>query len=561
MPRLLVAVVVAGLLASCTDDRESPAGTSSSQVRNDCPRTIDDALAAWEEAGFSGTVTITTAGEPDCLAGYGVADRAAGTPNSSDTVFAIGSVSKAFTATAIFALVDDGTLSLDDHAGDLVTDLTGPVADTTVEQLLVHTSGLTGSHGTDHAPLSRADAVAAIAGLDLAFEPGSDFLYSNAGYTLLAIIVEEISRTDYRDYMASRVLSMPGGSVAGGFWDGDPAAPGPRAVGELEDGSTGEMGDFAGPHWALTGNGDLAMTTEQLATWTHDLFTGGRLSPDGLDALAHPRFDHDAGQSEAAGWVVFDQSIFGESALASAGGGGDVGHDVVVAWLPESERVVAIASNTAEVTAEDLLQAIAPAVVAGEALPTPSGSTSGEVDPAGRAAAEGTYTLETGGELEVRAAGDGLEVAATGADAVAALSPPTDPDEVTEHEAAVLALLAGETEAGREELEILEDDLGPIDDVELAGTITEGGELRSYVTLTTPDGTTLVWYALDEAGGIAAVEITDAPPTFSLVASGEGGYRLDDPAGRGPDVTVTFDDGVATITGSDATTVARRSGG
>jgi CubicO group peptidase (beta-lactamase class C family) len=557
-----------GTDGSGTDDDASAQAAVDAQGAGgagSCTPELDEAFTAWAQVGFSGTVAISTRGEFDCLAAYGTADAAAGTPNTVATVFAIGSVSKAVTAAAVFALVDDGALALSDRAGDLVPGLGGPVAGVTVEQLLLHTSGLTGDHGEDHQPLDREAAVAAIGGLGQAFAPGTAYLYSNAGYTLLAVIVEEVSGVGYREFMASRVLTLPGGTVAGGFWDGDPAAAGPRAIGVLDDGGRGQAGDFPGPHWALAGNGDLAMTARDLAAWTHALFTGRVVSPDAAAALAAPTFDHGDGTAETPGWVALDASAFGEPVVASSGGGGDTGHNAVVAWLPDSERVIALASNTPEVTAEDLVQAVGPALVAGDELPRPDGP-SGDVDPAEMAALEGTYSLSTGGRFEVAAHEDGLAVTAAGPGAVSALFPLPDgvtPDDAAAHEARVEELLAGDTEEGREELAALEADFGPIGDIELVGTIVDGGELRTYVTVTAGGEPLIGWYALDEAGGIAAVDVGDRGPTLVVAPAGDGAFRPVDPtggAGAGGEVTIGFGDGRLTVTGPAGSTDARLSG-
>ncbi len=559
---IAILLTAAALVAGCgTDAPDAPGARSPAPV---CDAELDRAFRAWADAGFSGSVAVTTGGEPDCVAAYGPADRDADRPNTVDTVFAIGSVSKAFTAAAVLDLVDAGRLTLSDRAGDLVPGLTGPAAGVTVEQLLLHTSGLTGSHGQDHEPLSRATAVAAIGRLGLAFEPGSDFLYSNAGYTLLALVVEAASGRPYRDQLAAEILPLPGGDVAGGFWDGEPAAPGPRAVGYGDAGPTDEMGDFGGPHWALAGNGDLAMTMGELADWTHALFTGRIVGPGAVGLLDRLRFDQGDGTAEAPGWVAVNAQAYGEPILTTAGGGGDIGHDTVVAWLPESERVVTIASNAASVTAGGLLRAVAPALVAGDPLPTPD--VAGDVDPADAAAVAGTYRLGTGGSYEV-AAGDGrrLAIAARGADAVAALFRPSDavpPADVAAHERAVASLLAGETPLGREERAALESQLGPIGRIELAGTVFEDGELHTYVTVEAAGVPLLAWYTLDEAGGVGAAELGVEPPTL-LVGSSGGGlrFRPDDPTGAGPDVTVAFADGDLTVTGPDgATTTARSTG-
>lgn len=557
----LVTAAVVTVLAACADDSGTPqAGGTDDATGSECPPELDEAFSGWAEAGFSGSIAIATGGDSDCLAAYGLANQEAGTPNTVDTVFSIGSISKAFTAAAVVDLADAGELSLDDRAADVVPDLGGPVADATIGQLLLHTSGLTGSHGNDHEPLDRDEAVAALSELEQAFEPGSDFLYSNGGYTLLALVVEEVTGTSYRDYVASEILSLPDGGVAGGFWDGEPAAPEPRAVGYLDDGPTDQMGDFEGPHWALNGNGDLAMTTGDLATWTHALFTGQIVSPAAVEVISTPGFDQGDGRSETPGWVAHDESTIGEPFLATAGGGGDVGHNAVVAWLPESERVISMASNTPDVTAEELLQAVGPALVAGEPLPTPE-APAGDVDPADLEAHAGTYELDTGGSFDVTASEGQLAISATGADALEALFPlPEDitADGVTAHEDSVLALLEGETQEGREELDALESDFGAVQDVELVATIVDGGELRTYVTVVTEDESVLLWYVLDERGGIAAAEVSTGPPTLLLVPADDGSYRPHDPTGAGSaEVTVEFEDDRMTISGPTGSTDAR----
>jgi CubicO group peptidase (beta-lactamase class C family) len=567
---LTAMVAAVAVLAACTQDSDTPpapAGTAGAAAR--CDPALDAALGAWARAGFSGSVAVSTGGRVDCLAAYGSADDATGTPNTVDTVFSIGSVTKAFTAAGVLDLVAKGRLGLDDRVGPLLPELKGPVAGVTVRQLLLHTSGLTGSHGQDHRPLSREAALAAISGLDLAFAPGSGYLYSNAGYTLLGLVIEAVSGRSYRDHTASTILRLPGGRVAGGFWDGVPAAPGPRAVGYLDGGRAGVPGDFAGPHWALDGNGSLAMTMRDLADWTHALFTGRLVPREAVEAITTPGHDLGEGRSETPGWVSVDASVHGTAFLASAGGGGDVGHNAVVAWVPQERRVVAVASNKPGVSAEQLLRKVGPALLAGKPLPTPNepppgagpspGSSAGSS--AGGAAAPGRYTLATGGVFDVVSAGNQITVSASGADALAALLPPRDVParDVTSHEQRVLALLAGRTTEGRKEREALEGALGPVRDVRLAGTVVQEGELRTYVSLTAGTRSVIGWYAVNAEGGIEAAEIPTDRPALALVPAG-GRYRPHDPAGTGPEVTVEFRDGRMIVSGPGGGVTARRAG-
>jgi hypothetical protein len=97
----------------------------------------------------------------------------------------------------------------------------------------------------------------------------------------------------------------------------------------------------------------------------------------------------------------------------------------------------------------------------------------------------------------------------------------------------------------------------------VAGTVVDDGELRTYVTITSDGHETLVWYALDDEGGVSAAELDADPPSVVLGATPDADdtYRPDDPIGAGAAITVTFTaDGHLTLhTPSAATTTATRS--
>ncbi|MFI7037148.1 serine hydrolase [Microbispora rosea] len=571
MRRFLAGTTVIALLtAACA---AAPGRLARTPGAPACDPRMDAAFTAWAAAGFSGSIAILKDGAFECRAAYGMADAAARRPNTPETVFSIGSVTKAVTAAAILRLADEGKLSLDDRVGKILPRLRGPVAEATVRQLLLHTSGLNGTHGDDYERLSPDEALAAIGRLKLAFPPGTGYVYSNSGYTLLALVVEHLSDRGYRGYLGSAVLRLPGGRVAGGFWDGRPAAPGPRAVGYLDDGRPGHQGGFSGPYWGLEGNGGLAMTTPDLASWTHALFTGQVVTPASAALAARPGWPLGDGRSETPGWVAYDPSLYGERFLSAAGGGGDVGHNTVVAWVPAQRRAVAIASNTASntagITAEALLKAVGPALLAGRPLPTPPAAARG----GDLGAIVGTYRLDGGGRFQVAAEGGKLTVSATGADAVRALTSPGEGGTesgstgagstgaaLRAHEQRVLALLNGQTQEGRRERASLEKAFGAVSGLSLAGTITQGADTRTYVVLTTGKGPVLGWYAVNDQGGVQAAEVPAKPPALTFVPSGAGRFRPNDPTGAGPHVEIAFEGRRMTLTGAQGAAVAERSG-
>ncbi|WP_158299769.1 serine hydrolase domain-containing protein [Glycomyces paridis] len=555
IPTILAAALLTAVgTAACTSDT----GGDEPETAPACDADLAAGLSRWADAGFSGSIAIGGGDGPACLASFGLANTEAGEANTEDTVFAIGSVSKAVTAAAVLDLADAGTLEPTDRAGDLLPGLGGPAADATVEQLLLHTSGLAGSHGADHEPLDRADAISALGALDTDFAPGTDYLYSNAGYALLALIVDEQTGS-YRDYVAAEILTLPDGDRLGGFWDGEPAPEGPRALGYGPDGEPAQStGDFAGPHWALAGNGDVAMTAADLAAWTEALFAGDIIAPDAVDALRATVFDHGDGSTELPGWVALDAAAFGTPVVMSAGGGGDTGHEAVVAWLPDTGVTLVVTSNTAAVTAGALVEAVGPALAAGEALPVPEGHA--EVDPEALLAKEGVYALGTGGTLTVTAADGFLEVAADGADAATAMFASGDftAEEAADHDARVLAFLEGDSDAGREELAAAEDAFGPVDDLASAGTVVEESELRTYVRFTGPEGTGLGWYALDDHDGVQGVWLDAEPPVFTLVPTSENEFRQENLSGAGVGLRAVFTADAMTVTGPAGTVEAVR---
>jgi CubicO group peptidase (beta-lactamase class C family) len=549
-------LAVALVVAACSSNSRPE---SSRVAPGDCPADLDAALEAWGEVGFDGTIAIVR-GEVSCVAAAGQRDPEEGTAMSADTAFAIGSVSKSFTAAAIMRLISDGALSVDDTAGDVIPGLGGPAGDATIEQLLTHTSGVLGDAGPDHRPLSEADAIAAISQLPRSFPPGTDFGYTNAGYTLLALVIEQLTG-DYRGYVAREVLPVGGQATGAGFWDGEPAVRGPRAIGYTDAGRTHEMRDFDGPHWATSGNGDLAMSTPTLAAWTSALFTGDLLPPAVVDEITMPRWDHGGGASETYGWVRYDESALGVDGFASAGGGGDTGHNAITAFLPDTETAIAIASSTPEVTAEQLMEQVIAALVAGEPIPHPQAAGGALPDPATIQRVAGTYSGEDGGQLVVAGGASGLTVEAIGAPAVDALfSLPEGftADDVAAHEAALVELLTGAGPAGAEERAALQEAVGVARDITLQGTIVDDDELRTYVTVTGDDGALDLWYSLTDLGAVAAAEGPTDPPSADLLEWPDGTFRAADPTGKRSDTTLTFGPDAVTVDDGTTTTTFRK---
>ncbi|MES2507988.1 MAG: serine hydrolase domain-containing protein [Verrucomicrobiota bacterium] len=170
------------------------------------------------------------------LSTVGFADIEARVPMKDDTLFWIASMSKPMTGAAVMMLVDEGKIRLDDPVEKYLPEFKGqqlailkdgkqtgtkaPARLITVRDVLSHTSGLPFKSPEeqptlDGLPLEKA--VKTYASHPLVFEPGKDFLYSNAGINTAARILEVVSGMAYEDFMAKRLFE-PLGMADTTFW-------------------------------------------------------------------------------------------------------------------------------------------------------------------------------------------------------------------------------------------------------------------------------------------------------------------------------------------------------
>ena len=151
--------------------------------------------------------------------GYGQANLEYGLPITSRSVFRTGSVGKQFTAAAVALLAESGSLDLDDPVSRFFPEFPDWAERMSVRQLVLHTSGIRDylelaflSGKSDDADYYTDQWV-----LDLLarqretnFPPGTEYLYSNSGYLLLAHIVKRVSGQSLRDFAAARIFGPLG---------------------------------------------------------------------------------------------------------------------------------------------------------------------------------------------------------------------------------------------------------------------------------------------------------------------------------------------------------------
>jgi len=153
--------------------------------------------------------------------GYGVRNTQTGEPVTPDTLFAIGSVTKSFTAVGIAQLVDAGLVNLDvpvvTYLPNFKLSDPGATQSVTVRQLLAQTSGLPGSDDSawySGRLTSLQQAVEYVAGLSLAAAPGSAHIYDNYNYAIAGYLIEQVTGQTWQDYTHEHILQPLGMTTA-----------------------------------------------------------------------------------------------------------------------------------------------------------------------------------------------------------------------------------------------------------------------------------------------------------------------------------------------------------
>ena len=260
------------------------------------PSTIPAYLAPYvAQHDFSGVVYVTA---PE----GNVYREAVGPGNTFATAFAIGSISKTFTAAAVEILASRGRLLYDDTLARFVPEYRY-ANEVTIRELLAHSAGIPDFYSIpafasvreENLPLQQI--VRWLNAYPLDFKPGTKSSYSNSGYSLLALVIERASGESYDRFLARNIFeplvlshtfdggSAPQGDVAPGF---DPGPP-PTYL---------QPAAAIGEGW-FTGNGSIRSNASDLARWL-DVAAKGTFA--NFASLPYPY-----GWSRKAGSAVLEQ--------------------------------------------------------------------------------------------------------------------------------------------------------------------------------------------------------------------------------------------------------------
>ena len=246
--------------------------------------------------------------------GYGLADKKNGVPITPETVFDSGSLSKQFTAAAIMHLEEQGKLRVENTLADFFGDVPPDKANITLHQLLTHSSGLPQYvYAGDFVETSRQQVQTAAFEARLKTPPGTEYLYSDTGYGLLAAIVEIISGQPFQRYLKQHLFE-PVGMVNSGFYNDPHWVELSVAHGYNNRQDLGSAATRPGPYWGLLGFGGVLTTVGDLYLWRVALESNRILSKVSTTKLFTPFIkEYEDGESYYGyGWAIEEQLEHGK---------------------------------------------------------------------------------------------------------------------------------------------------------------------------------------------------------------------------------------------------------
>lgn len=189
--------------------------SASAQVDPSLGKSIDELFIDWNSPNHpGGAVGVVKEGRFLYSKAYGLASLEYLVPNTPGTRFNIASVSKQFTAMGIVKLHLESKLSVDDDVRLHIPELPDFGHTVTLRHMLHHTSGLRSLHAMLSLAGWRGDDSRTNEDLmrfmrdqkDLNFIPGDEYMYSNTGYILMAVLIERITGEDFRDWMEKEIF-------------------------------------------------------------------------------------------------------------------------------------------------------------------------------------------------------------------------------------------------------------------------------------------------------------------------------------------------------------------
>jgi CubicO group peptidase (beta-lactamase class C family) len=302
---------------------------------------------------FSGSILIARDGRVLMSKGYGMANYEWDVPNTPQTLFRLGSVTKQFTAVAIMMLQEMGKLNVEDSVCKYVADCPAAWQPVAIRHLLTHTSGIWNFTNTPDyrktmsLPSTALETIARFKDKPLEFKPGERFNYSNSGYVLLGHLIEKLSGQSYEAFLREHIFAPLKMTNTG--YDNAGALLKHRASGYTL--RTGHLTNA--PYLDMTipfAAGALYSTVEDLYLWDQALYTEKLVKQRTLDAIFTPFKDN-------YGYGFSIDKRFGLRQISH--GGAINGFTSFISRFPDERATIIVLSNIDSFSTEQIASRLA----------------------------------------------------------------------------------------------------------------------------------------------------------------------------------------------------------
>jgi CubicO group peptidase (beta-lactamase class C family) len=299
---------------------------------------------------FSGSILLAKNDQVVFKGGYGLADD--DNANTPQTIFQVGTITKQFTAAAIYKLKEKGLLATQDKISKYIPDYPNGNK-ITIKDLLNNTSGIPeysilvkdtepGKH-----TYTPKELIEIFKDKPLSFEPGTNSEYSNSNYILLGYIIEKVSGTSYEDYIKTNIFTPLGMNNSGMLNNKDKVKGMAIGYSHISSDSKGKSSGIEPS--LLYSTGEAYSTVEDLLIWYNNLRPSKLLSESSLNEMF----------TLSMGW--FPNRTLGDDTVSNSGSIG--GFTSYISRNASNGYLVIILSNkatdkSAMVVADILLQTV-----------------------------------------------------------------------------------------------------------------------------------------------------------------------------------------------------------
>lgn len=322
---------------------------------------VDKLFRAWDTNGSPGAaVAVLYRGAVLHHEGYGMANLEHGIPITSTSVFDVASVSKQFCAFAIALLVDEGRIALDDDIRTHMPELPDFGHTITLRHLLHHTSGLRDWPGMLAMAGRNMEDVISMEEITafikhqrtLNFVPGTQYSYSNTGYTILALLIERLSGQSFRTFTEERIFAPLDMTRTHFQDDHEEIIPGRVVSYTLQFGEIQRIGNGL----MALGSSSLHTTTEDLLKWVRN-FEDQKIGSPAVHAMMNSQGQLNDGAEIPYGFGLVRGTYRGVNTISHSGGW--AGFRTVILRIPDHEFTAIVLSNSAIMNAPAMAQRVA----------------------------------------------------------------------------------------------------------------------------------------------------------------------------------------------------------